>query len=236
LNGTALRPGGEPGVAANTAPVYQAVGNTGPVNYTNSEKIVNYLADKTVVERIRSPYVKRLTASVAVDGIWKKATDTEGKTIRLYEPRTKEDMEQIRALVQSALGNSPQREDLIEVRNLAWSHEGEWDAIDAKQQAKEYQHKLMLFSLAALPLVVVFMLMYAAWRRHVKVKSEEMSRQRELERQRALAAAEAGISGEISLEEQERQDIHRRASTLARAKPQIVADLLRTWMAEESAS
>ncbi|RMH56221.1 MAG: flagellar M-ring protein FliF [Candidatus Hydrogenedentota bacterium] len=236
LKGEGVRPGGEPGVSSNSPPVYNAIGRTGPIDYSRSEKIVNYLSDKTTTERIQSPYVKRISAAVAVDGIWKEKEDTSGKIVREYIPRSQQELEHIKALVKSALGNSPERNDLVEVRNIPWDRTKEFAYLDAKRAKEAFRRKMMIYSLLAAPLVILLIVLYLAWRRHVRLKEEELARQRELERQKALAAAEAGLGAEISLEEQERQEIQRRAASLARAKPQVVADLLRTWMAEDTSA
>lgn len=233
LTGQGLRPGGEPGTSSNAPPVYNSIANVGPVDYSRSEKIVNYLADKTVTERIQSPFVKRITAAVAIDGVWRERTDTEGKTVRVYEARTAAEMEQLSALVQSAIGEKPDRQDNIQVRNVPYDREKEFARLDAAKIASEFERKMVLYSLLMIPLLMGLAFLYAMWRKSVRLREEELARQRELDRQRALASAEAGLAGEISLEDQERQEIQRRATSLARAKPQVVAELLRTWMAEE---
>lgn len=234
LTGQGIRPGGEPGVAANAPPVYQSIAQTGPIDYSRAERIVNYLADKTVTERIRSPFIKRISAAVAVDGIWQETKDTEGRVVRTYQPREREAMDHFKALVQSALGHNLNREDVVEVRNVPWDRTREFERLDALREKEEFRRRMMLYGLLSAPLLVGLLFLYAAWRRHVRLREEEMARERELERQRALAAAEAGLAGEISLEDQERQEIQRRAISLAWAKPKVVADLVRTWMAEDT--
>ncbi len=233
LKGQGLRPGGEPGVNANVPPVYNSVSGIGPVDYSRSEEIINYLANKTITERIQSPFLKRMSASVAVDGSWKEITDTAGTLSRAYTARAPEEMDKIKALVSAALGLRPERGDVVEVLNVPWSRDREFKEADAVRAAGEFQKKLLTYTLFSIPLLLGFIMLLMMWRKSVRLREEEMARTRELDRQRALASAEAGLAGEISLEDQERQEIQRRASSLARAKPQIVADLVRTWLAEE---
>lgn len=234
LIGTGIRPGGEPGVNSNTPPVYNSVIGASPVDYTRSEKIVNYLADKTLTERIQSPYVKRVAAAVAIDGTWKEQKDTEGQVAHVYAARTDEEMDHIKALVESALGQNAQRLDNVEVRNIPWDRTREWERLDKDRAQEEFRRKSLIYGLLAAPLVALLFILYMAWRRHVRLSEVELARRRELERQRLLAQAESGLAGEISLEDQERQEIQRRASSLARAKPKVVAELLRTWMSEDA--
>ena len=236
LSGQGIRPGGEPGVASNAPPVYNSIAQTGPIDYSRSEKIVNLLSDKTVTERIQSPYVKRISAAVAIDGIWKEEKDTQNQVKRTYIARTAVEMDHLKAIVASAIGQNLQRGDVIEVRNTPWDRTKEWAQLDAIKEKEEFQRKLTLYGLLTAPFIVGLFFLYAAWRRHIRIREEELARKRELERQRALAEAEAGLAGEISLEDQERQEIQRRASSLARAKPKVVADLIRTWMSEDAAA
>ena len=194
------------------------------------------LSDKTVTERIQSPYVKRISAAVAIDGMWKEEKDTQNQVKRTYIARTAVEMDHLKAIVASAIGQNLQRGDVIEVRNTPWDRTKEWAQLDAIKEKEEFQRKLTLYGLLTAPFIVGLFFLYAAWRRHIRIREEELARKRELERQRALAEAEAGLAGEISLEDQERQEIQRRASSLARAKPKVVADLIRTWISEDAAA
>ena len=58
--------------------------------------------------------IKRLTVAVMVDGIYEK--DADGKTA--YRDRTREEMEQLTALVKSAVGYDANRGDIVEVENM----------------------------------------------------------------------------------------------------------------------
>lgn len=234
LQGQGLRPGGEPGINANAPPVYNSIGNVGPVDYSRSEQVINYLANQTVTERIQSPFVKRISAAVAVDGIWRERVDTQGAFIRVYEERSADEMARIAALAKSALGQNLERQDVVEVQQVPYNREDEFKRIDAARAGADFQRRITIYTILAIPLLIGLAVLYAMWRKSVRLREEEMARNRELERQRALAAAEAGLAGEISLEDQERQEIQRRATSLARAKPQVVAELVRTWMAEEA--
>ena len=60
--------------------------------------------------------IKRLTAAVLVDGTYKKENDAY-----VYQPRTPEEMEQIAALVRSAVGYDANRGDMVEVENLQFA-------------------------------------------------------------------------------------------------------------------
>lgn len=236
LHGEGIRPGGEPGVAANAPPVYNAVAGVGPVDYKRAERVVNYLSNKSVTERIQSPFIKRVTAAVAIDGIWKTKTDTQGNIVRTYEARDPAFIEDVRELVKSALGEHPERQDRIVVRQIQWDRTAQFAYEDRLREEEAFKRKLMYGALIAIPATALIFFAFAVWNRRRILREQELARQRELERQRALAAAEAGLEGTITLEEQERMEIQRRAQAVARQKPTVVADLLRTWLSEDRAA
>lgn len=236
LTGQGIRPGGEPGVASNTPLVYNSIKDFGPIDYARAEKIVNYLANQTTTNRVQSPFVKKMSAAIVIDGTYEVIEDTGGKLSRKYTPRTEEEMRDYKSIIEASLGFSGPRGDQVEVRNRQFNREEQFKAEDEMRSREKFKRQATIYALLAAPFLIALFLLYLAWRRHVRLKEEELSRQRELERQRALAAAEAGLAGEISLEDQERQEIQRRAASLARAKPEVVADLIRTWMSEDAAA
>src|SRR5271156_5259294 len=83
-----------------------------------SEEIVNYEISKTTkTEVIEGGRVNRISVAVLVDGNYAK--DDKGDVS--YQPRSKEDLEQIGALVRSAIGFDQKRGDHVEVVNLRFA-------------------------------------------------------------------------------------------------------------------
>jgi flagellar M-ring protein FliF len=80
-----------------------------------SEEIVNYEISRTTkTEVIEGARVKRISVGVLVDGIYGK--NEKGEPV--YEPRSKEEIDRIAALVRSAIGFDQKRGDVVEVINL----------------------------------------------------------------------------------------------------------------------
>lgn len=94
-------------------------GGAGATNKSSrSEETVNYEINKTVRSQIReSGQVKRLSVAVVVDGITTTAEDGKQE----YKPRSNEEMEQIKALVRSAVNFDASRGDTLEVVNMRFS-------------------------------------------------------------------------------------------------------------------
>ena len=82
---------------------------------SRTEETINYEISKVVRNKVRNTgIIKRLTVAVMVDGIYEK--DSEGKQV--YRERSKAEMEQLTALVRSAVGYDADRGDMVEVENM----------------------------------------------------------------------------------------------------------------------
>ena len=85
-----------------------------------SEEIINYEMSRTTkTEVIEGGRVKRVSVGVLVDGIYGK--NEKGEPI--YEPRGKEELDRIGALVRSAIGFDQARGDVVEVVNLRFAEQ-----------------------------------------------------------------------------------------------------------------
>ena len=83
-----------------------------------SEEIVNYEISKTTkTEVIEGGRVNRVSVAVLVDGTYGKSD----KGDVTYQPRSKEELDQIAALVRSAIGFNQKRGDQVEVVNLRFA-------------------------------------------------------------------------------------------------------------------
>ena len=85
-----------------------------------SEEIVNYEISKTTkTEIIEGGRVNRVSVAVLVDGIYGK--NDKGESV--YQPRSKEEIEQIAALVRTAIGFDQKRGDQVQVVNLRFAEQ-----------------------------------------------------------------------------------------------------------------
>jgi flagellar M-ring protein FliF len=83
-----------------------------------TEEIVNYEISRTTkTEVIEAGRVNRVSAAVLVDGIYSKNDKGE----LTYQPRPKEEIDRIAALVRSAIGFDAKRGDQVEVVNLRFA-------------------------------------------------------------------------------------------------------------------
>jgi flagellar M-ring protein FliF len=83
-----------------------------------SEEIVNYeISRSTKTEVTEGGRIKRVSAAVLVDGSYAK--NDKGESV--YQPRAKEELDRIAALVRTAVGFDQKRGDQIEVVNLRFA-------------------------------------------------------------------------------------------------------------------
>ncbi len=83
-----------------------------------SEEIVNYEISKTTkTEVIEGGRVNRISVAVLVDGTYGKNDKGEST----YQPRSKEELDQIATLVRSAIGFNQKRGDQVEIVNLRFA-------------------------------------------------------------------------------------------------------------------
>ena len=82
------------------------------------EEVTNYEISKTVRNTVREVgEVNKISVGVLVDGRY--TTNEDGE--RVYQPRPQEELDQIKSLVQSAIGFDDMRGDAIEVVNLQFA-------------------------------------------------------------------------------------------------------------------
>jgi flagellar M-ring protein FliF len=102
-------PGATPGTPGPTTP---------RDNTRKSEEITNYeISRSTKTEVTEGGRIKRVSAAVLVDGNYIK--NEKGETI--YQPRAKEELDRIAALVRTAIGFDQKRGDQVEVVNLRFA-------------------------------------------------------------------------------------------------------------------
>jgi len=119
-NGGPVSVGNElPGGAKTTGGNNGNTGNSGSRDQDNkSEEIVNYEISRTTkTEVTEAGRVNRISAAVLVDGNYSK--DAKGQVV--YQPRSKEEIDRIAALVRSAIGFDAKRGDQVEVVNLRFA-------------------------------------------------------------------------------------------------------------------
>ncbi|MCW5690532.1 MAG: flagellar M-ring protein FliF [Pseudolabrys sp.] len=158
---------------------------------TKTEEIVNYEISRTTkTEVIEAGRLSRVSAAVLVDGRYIK--NDKGEMV--YEPRSKEEIDRIAALVRTAIGFDAKRGDQVEVVNLRFADqapisigdsEGGWSTFQfTKDDIMGMAEKGVM---ALLGLIVVLMVVRPLVRRVIAPDAAEKAR----------LAGLAGVAGAI---------------------------------------
>ncbi|WP_295736988.1 flagellar basal-body MS-ring/collar protein FliF [uncultured Helicobacter sp.] len=111
--------GGVPGVVSNIGPVQGLKDDEMMEWEKESEVVINNEIDKTVSD-IKEHFgvLKRVSASVMIDGTYKEAVGEDGEPRLEYTPRSQEEMDKFLEGVKKAIGYNEARGDQVEVINM----------------------------------------------------------------------------------------------------------------------
>ncbi|MFW6139439.1 MAG: flagellar basal-body MS-ring/collar protein FliF [Spirochaetota bacterium] len=246
FEGTGFVPEGPPGVEPNIPPGYKEALGEG-TKYEKTEKVKNYEISQKVSKIDAAPYeVEKISASVWVDGTWKKVYNEQGEPVltteggikREYIPRTSEEMRKLEDIVKGAVGFSAARGDAVVVKNIKFDRTEEFAREDQYIKRREQIKKTLITALIALFAIFIVTLAYKAISREIarrkRIKEEELARQQQLMREAAFKSAEEeGAEAELSPEERARLEMQENVMNIAREHPEEVAKLIRTWLVEE---
>ncbi|WP_104743305.1 flagellar basal-body MS-ring/collar protein FliF [Helicobacter cinaedi] len=111
--------GGVPGVVSNIGPVQGLKDDEMMEWEKESEVVINNEIDKTVSD-IKEHFgvLKRVSASVMIDGTYKEVAGEDGEPRLEYTPRSQEEMDKFLEGVKKAIGYNEARGDQVEVINM----------------------------------------------------------------------------------------------------------------------
>lgn len=262
LTGTGFNPEGPGGVEGQNPAVYSDMSNVIGESTESGEKI-NYALNKKHVFEETKPKIDRLTISVNIDGSWRTENDVNGDPkiskefinkiddqtgvrtvadaggiIRVYTPISEKEMNEVKKVVQDAVGFSKQRGDSVTVTNIATDHSKEFKAEDKQYKAEREKKQMIMYILIGIAIVLVAFILFRVISREIerrrRLAEEERIRQQEAERQQALLdAQQQGMEVTMSVEERKRAELQESAIAMAKEHPEDVAMLIRTWLMEE---
>lgn len=242
-------PAGVPGAASNQPPVPATApinGAAAPLQASNTqtggagrrEATTNYEVDKTVqMKRNAVGVVKRLNAAVVVNH--RSQTDAKGKTTT--RPLSNEELENLTALVQEAVGFNKERGDSVRVINAPFKAE----PADKVNELPLWQQPWLLDlvragavpgALALVGLGLIFGVIKPALKSPVAVETANDKRGQQLNAVVDDAAALPGEGALPALEPpRENHKLHT-ARQLAKDNPAAVANIMREWVSGEVAA
>ncbi len=242
--GTGYNPEGPAGVEGQTPPVYSDMSNVIGKS-TETGVTQNNVINTKQTSEISSPKIDKISVSVNLDGKWRKIKDNNGNLViedgaikREYTPVSAEEIAEAVRLIQGAIGYDRSRGDRVEVTNIPYDRDDEFEAEDAEYFAAIQRRRTILLILIAIVVVLVGFILF-------RIISKEMERRRREREARLLAEQQAareralweakddGMEVTMSVEETRRMELQENAISMAKEHPEDVAMLIRTWLMEE---
>ena len=149
-----------------------------------------------------------------------------------------EELKQAENMVKKAIGFDEARGDQVAVENIMFDRSKDWKGLRDEYRHREQVKKMMLSGLVGVFALFLGFILFGAIRREMqrrrRLREEQLALEQQRMREAALRAAEdEGVEVELSLEEKARLELQENAINLAKERPDDVAQLLRTWLAEE---
>ncbi|MBU1488091.1 hypothetical protein KKH56_08620, partial [bacterium] len=240
FRGEGDKPEGPPGVESNLPEYQGTIKGKGPVIFDRDERRTNYLADKDEIVQISSPVITKISVGVFVDGSYE--TDENGELKKeggkpVYIPRTQEEITKYDKLVRAAIGNDKDteykdREYIVKIENIQFDRSAEWQMEKESQQLAKKEGFVGYAVLGGIGLLILIIFLSGFLAKKKGAKERDLAHQREMERITAIREMEQAKSLELSPEEQRRLDLEKEVIEKARQSPEIVANLVKTWLAE----
>ena len=228
---------GVPGASSNApnaqaVPVYPRESSTGPESARTESS--TYAASKTVKHTVENPgRVRRLTAAIVVNDRMMQAATT--KSAAVWHPRSADELHNLTALAQAAVGFDPARGDALTVQNVGFDD-------NRTQQAKPLPLRLLdgaegsplllkyTALLACFLLVLAFGIRPAL--RQVTVVQRSAVKAKELPNPAAAALA-AAQPPELDQERIRKQAVYEQVTQQLKREPTQSSRLLQSWIHSE---
>ncbi len=198
-------------------------------NITNSiENVVtNYEINRTVQHVVNSVgNIEKLWVSILVDGVYKEVEGEEGLQEQ-YAPRSREELDQIASIVKGAVGFDTRRNDVLEIASAPFTRQ-DYDYSEPffnNQRIDEWLRiggKVVFLALAA---IIFFKARkrFAEFMKRQSIEAKRRAAHRETQRKRE----------ELIPRLQDEPQLADHLKEIAKQKPDEIAKVVKTMMAEE---
>jgi len=123
--------------------------------------VTNYELNKTVEHIINAVgTIKRLSVAVMVDGVYEDMVADDGTTESVYQPRSQDELDRLASIIRNAIGYDQQRNDQIEMVNLAFDQQNlqqDRDLLDSMYMREFYMD---IGKKVGIVLLILFLLFY----------------------------------------------------------------------------
>ncbi|NLA76087.1 MAG: flagellar M-ring protein FliF [Deltaproteobacteria bacterium] len=178
-----------------------------------------------------SGQIKRLTASVIIDGPYETAADENGNPVKVFKARDRRQMKSFEDIVKSAIGFNEDRGDQVTVSNIAFSMDKQDIEKLPEAEAEGWAGHLKKASRPILNVVIIglfFLVAIKPFKKWLSQTSELVSVRKALPS--GMGKEEAGSVGELETRYSEKVKL----LEATKENPDIAADIIKTWLNEVS--
>ena len=214
--------------------------------YTKTDTQDNYELSKRYEAIKKGSYqIGKISAAVALDGRWTRVYDERGNPVitngtsyvREYHPVSAEEIRNVTSLVQAAIGYNLKRGDQVSVTHLQFDHWDRFDAEDARIMRNNFIKKTLVIAMISLLALFILVLIVRAIQKELarrrRLREEELERKQMEMRRQAMMNVNEEPSTEMNLEDAARKKLMEEVIRVSHERPEDVAQLLRTWMADD---
>ncbi len=244
FQGHGWNPEGPAGTEGNKPPGYKASDDQF-AKYNKDENIRNHAINKTKRKINRDPFdISRVSVAIAIDGMQDLPRLEDGsydldpnkKPVQKF--LTKDELKKAENIIKKSINFNEVRGDQVAVENIMFDRNSYWESLREEYRRKEQMKKILVAALIGIVAMFIGFILFRSIQRELERRRRAREEQLALEQQRMREAAlrvaeEEGIDVELSLEEKARMELQESAINLAKERPDDVAQLLRTWLAEE---
>jgi flagellar M-ring protein FliF len=214
---------GVAGTATNVPGYVGVTAENGSKEYTKAGSTTNYEMDKTKTKYEKAQgKIKKMTISVVLNNNSQYFKKTEF---------TAEEKKKFEDMVKPAIGFDLQRGDIVNVTAIPFNTE----IVDSYKADEEKKRKFQLYIIIGMAaLALIFMIIVFIY---VAKKKSELKKLQDEERKKfedlIPEFEEITLGEQLTAEDQERREKEEQIKQIARERPEEVANLVRTWMAED---
>lgn len=227
----------------------QPPGSNGEVKNetTKNNEVINYKPSTTTRQTIKQQGTpKRLSVAVLVDGKLVRTTDKDGKVLSKVEPWGEDKIKEFESLVASAVGIDKKRGDVLEIKNIEFTHPDfeEAERVVNERERKSYVQSMVLYGVIGLSVMLFFLFVvrpFIKWITENTIDNvdsflpqtiEELERMQKTSTMPNMEDVVPVIQDKIDPEKVESEMIKEKVTSLIDSNPHKAALVLRDWLHE----
>ena len=228
---------GAPGTPTNVPATINTQNNNLLLDKNKKDTTTNYDITKSYIVTQSNVFkIKRISVGVLIDGKYKVTVGKDGKVMREYVPRSKEELQAYEELIKSAVGFDPKRGDKVTVISIPFEQTDSAVLPQKSDLIPGVDNRYLFIAVAALMILLFGAIMYKVLRRKrtqdAQLQTQELQDIGQLNVEGAVEAASKLHEKEESFSFED-EPVYQRLVDIAQENPDLVAEMISKWIKEE---